>query len=205
MTGFDKRNNPKLLVVAGPNGSGKTSVTGQILKHEWVEGCEYINPDLIARDRYGDWNSQESVMQAAQYATLWREQCLNERQSLILETVLSAPDKVLFVRRAKENGFFVRLFFIGTDNPQINASRVARRVMEGGHDVPISKIISRYYKSIANCAILAPLVDRLYVYDNSVDDAFPSPLFRAATGKLVRQYVPLHNWADAIFNNLKQI
>jgi len=36
---------PKLLIVAGPNGSGKTSVTGKILKHEWIEGCEYINPD----------------------------------------------------------------------------------------------------------------------------------------------------------------
>jgi predicted ABC-type ATPase len=41
MRGLDERDNPKLLVIAGPNGSGKTSVTGQILKHEWVEGCEY--------------------------------------------------------------------------------------------------------------------------------------------------------------------
>jgi len=41
---------PKLLIVAGPNGSGKTSVTHKILKHEWIEGCEYINPDDIARD-----------------------------------------------------------------------------------------------------------------------------------------------------------
>jgi len=38
---------PKLLIVAGPNGSGKTSVTNRILKHEWIEGCEYINPDNI--------------------------------------------------------------------------------------------------------------------------------------------------------------
>jgi predicted ABC-type ATPase len=36
---------PKLLIIAGPNGAGKTTVTSQILKHEWVEGCEYINPD----------------------------------------------------------------------------------------------------------------------------------------------------------------
>ncbi|MDR3093675.1 MAG: hypothetical protein LBU62_03395 [Bacteroidales bacterium] len=53
---------PKLLIIAGPNGSGKTSVTGKILKHEWVEGCEYINPDFIARDKFGDWNSKETVM-----------------------------------------------------------------------------------------------------------------------------------------------
>jgi predicted ABC-type ATPase len=36
---------PKLLVIAGPNGSGKTSVTGKILKHTWIESCEYVNPD----------------------------------------------------------------------------------------------------------------------------------------------------------------
>ena len=42
---------PKLLIIAGPNGAGKTTVTSQILKHEWVEDCEYINPDFIARDK----------------------------------------------------------------------------------------------------------------------------------------------------------
>ena len=205
MKGTGKPLHPKLLIIAGPNGSGKTSVTGKILKHEWVEDCEYINPDLIARDLFGDWNSNKSVMQAAQYATQWRERCINERQSLIFETVLSAPDKVAFVQRAKESGFFIRLFFIGTDSPEINASRVARRVLEGGHDVPISKIISRYDKSIANCAFLAPLVDRLYVYDNSVDDIFPPLLFRAGKGRIVRQYAPLHEWAGAIFNNLERL
>ena len=44
------KNRPKLIVIAGPNGSGKTSVTSQILKHEWVEGCIYINPDNIAQE-----------------------------------------------------------------------------------------------------------------------------------------------------------
>jgi predicted ABC-type ATPase len=56
--------NPKLLVIAGPNGSGKTSVTAKILRHEWVEGCVYINPDNIARDVYGDWSSPDAVRQA---------------------------------------------------------------------------------------------------------------------------------------------
>jgi predicted ABC-type ATPase len=190
---------PKLLIVAGPNGSGKTSVTSKILKHEWIEGCEYINPDNIARDMFGDWNSPDAVMQAVRYAADVREECIANRRSLIFETVLSAPDKISFVRQAKQKGYFVRLFFIGTDNPQINAARVACRVMNGGHEVPIPKIISRYYKSIANCEILVPLVDRLYVYDNSIENVFPQLLFRAVDGKLVKQYVPLHDWASIIF------
>ena len=61
--------------------------------------------------------------------------------------------------------------------------------MKGGHDVPIPKIISRYIKSIANCAEIAPEVDRLYVYDNSLEDVKAQPLFRLRDGDLGKQYV----------------
>ena len=193
---------PKLIIIAGPNGSGKTTVTDKILKHEWVENCEYINPDFIARDKFGDWNSKEMVLKAAEFAEKWRETCLENRKSLIFETVLSAPDKVDFVERAKKYGFFIRLFFICTDNPQINAARVAKRVMQGGHDVPIQKIVSRYYKSIANCCLLSKTVDRLYVYDNSVEKELPELLFRANSGKIVKSYNPMHEWADLIYENI---
>ena len=199
MTSIEK---PKLLIVAGPNGSGKTSVTDKILKHKWIEGCEYINPDHIARDIFGDWNSPDAVLKAANYATDRREECINNRRSLIFETVLSAPDKISFIQRAKQQDFFIRLFFIGTDNPQINAARIAYRVMTGGHDVPIQKIISRYYKSVANCSLLVPVVDRLYVYDNSVDNVFPQLLFRTRTGNLTKQYAPIHDWANIIFQTI---
>jgi predicted ABC-type ATPase len=190
---------PRLLIIAGPNGSGKTSVTDKILKHEWVEGCEYINPDNIARDMFGDWNSPEAVLKAARYATDEREKCLAERRSLIFETVLSAPDKISFVKRAKQNGYFIRFFFICTDNPRINAARITHRVMMGGHNVPIPKIISRYYKSIANCELLVPYVDRLYMYDNSIENTLPTLLFRAAEGTLTKQYFPIRDWASIIF------
>ena len=193
---------PKILIIAGPNGAGKTTVTGNILKHEWVEDCEYINPDFIARDKFGDWNSQEMVLKAAEFAQEWREDCLKNHRSLIFETVLSAPDKVDFIKRAKEQDYFIRLFFISTDNPHINALRVAKRVMQGGHDVPIQKIISRYYKSIANCSILSKVVDRLYVYDNSTENELPKLLFRANNGNLVKQYSQIHEWANMIYKNI---
>ena len=76
--------------------------------------------------------------------------------------------------------------------------------MAGGHDVPIPKIISRYYKSIINCATLATLVDRLYVYDNSPEDAFPELMFRASDGKLTKQYVGIRDWSDIIFQSLEK-
>lgn len=190
---------PILIVIAGPNGSGKTSVTSRLLKHEWVEGSLYINPDIIANEVFGDWNSQDAVIKAANYCADLREKCLAERRSFIFETVMSASDKVDFILRAKEAGFFIRVFFIATSNPAINAARIAGRVMQGGHDVPISKIISRYRKSILNCKIISSIVDRLYVYDNSIDGEEAKLQFRLVDGMMGKMYVthvPL--WAQAI-------
>jgi len=62
---------PVLIVIAGPNGSGKTSVTSKILHHEWLEDSEYINPDNVARDVFGDWNNREAVLKAAKYCNEW--------------------------------------------------------------------------------------------------------------------------------------
>ena len=59
---------PSLIVVAGPNGSGKTTITEKLLRHEWMGGCEYINPDLIAENEFGGWNSREASISAANKA-----------------------------------------------------------------------------------------------------------------------------------------
>lgn len=188
-----------LIVIAGPNGSGKTTITSEVLESDWLEDAVYINPDIVAQDKFGNWNSPEAVREAALFCEQWREQCLANGESLIFETVMSAPDKLDFIRRAKKAGYFVRIFFISTENPTINAARIARRVMKGGHDVPIPKIISRYIKSIANCAEIAPFVDRLYVYDNSREDEKASPLFRLRNGEIGKQYVEsVPEWAQNI-------
>ncbi len=136
---------PNLIVVAGPNGSGKTTITEKLLRHVWMDDCEYINPDIIAQEKFGGWNSQDAIIKAANHAQKIREGCLAGKESMAFETVFSIPEKVQFVRRAKDADFFIRLFFICTNDPSINAQRVAIRVMAGGHDVPIQKIINRYY------------------------------------------------------------
>ena len=163
-----------------------------------MQGCTYVNPDNIARDEFGDWNSPAAVLKAANIASERREGCLRDGTDLAFETVLSSEDKVNFVLRAMAAGFFVRLFSVGTGDATIDAARIARRVMQGGHEVPIGKIISRYSKSIANCSLLAPHVDRLYVYDNSADSVSPTLCFRAANGALTRRYQALPAWSIQI-------
>jgi predicted ABC-type ATPase len=193
---------PRLLVVAGPNGAGKTTITERGLAHEWFHGCEYVNPDAIAQDELGDWNDPATVLRAAQLATERRETCLRERRSLAFETVFSAVDKPAFVRQALALGYFVRIFFVGTDGPEINAARVARRVIQGGHEVPIRKIIDRWAHSIANAASVAAEVDRFYVYDNSVDDRDAQLVLRAAEGRVVKAYGDAPAWAGPILERL---
>jgi predicted ABC-type ATPase len=195
---------PILIVIAGPNGSGKTSTTRLVIKHEWAEQCVYINPDEIAQNKFGDWNDINAVRQAVEYCEEWREQLLRERKDFIFETVLSSDSKVDFLRRAKEEGYFIRMFFICTETPAINAARIANRVMEGGHDVPIQKIISRYLKAITNAIKAATFVDRAYFYDNSVDNQEARILFRTTDGKLVKQYSEsIPDWAKTIKDKFK--
>ncbi len=195
----ENNHRPVLIIIAGPNGSGKTTITSQILHHEWLENSVYINPDQVAQDCFGDWNSDEAVVQAAEYCADWRERCLTDRQSMIFETVFSADDKLDFIRRAKQTGFFIRLFFVCTESPMINAARIAGRVMKGGHDVPITKIISRYQKSIINCKVAIAIADRVYLYDNSVDGREARILFRFADGAIIKRYTDdIPQWAQGL-------
>ena len=195
---------PVLIVIAGPNGSGKTSTTRLVIKHEWAEQCVYINPDEIAQSKFGDWNDVNAVHQAVEYCETWREQLLQERKDFIFETVLSSEGKVDFLKRAKEAGYFIRMFFICTESPTINAARIANRVMEGGHDVPIKKIISRYEKAIINSIKVAGFADRTYFYDNSIENQNAQLLFRTIDGKLAKQYVEtLPQWTETIIESIR--
>lgn len=192
---------PVLAVIAGPNGSGKTTITEELLQHRWLEGCTYINPDNIARD-LGDWNDPKLSLRAACIAEEERERLLRERGSIAFETVFSAPDKLDYLRRAHEAGYFIRLFFISTSCPSINAARITRRYLQGGHAVPIEKIVSRYYKSIQQCVDSVQLLDRLDVFDNSTDGhQLWIRLLKYGPGKRLKTFIQddaMPSWAAAI-------
>lgn len=172
--------------------------------HQWMQGCEYINPDEIAQHEFGGWNDQTSILKAAQRAEQIRNACLNDRKSCALETVFSADDKVELIKAAHHAGFFIRLFFVCTREPTINIARVGRRVLEGGHEVPMNKIISRYYKSIANCVTVAPMVDRLYFYDNSTENEDAKLLFKVKEGTISKIYQDLEPWVADIVRAIPQ-
>ena len=190
---------PVLLVIGGPNGAGKTTITTRLRAERWSDGVEYLNPDDVARDRFGDWNAPGAVLKAARWTTARREKLLGQRAGIAFETVLSAPDKIDFIQRAKDAGYFVRVFFVGTRDPRINAARVAGRVMQGGHTVPIDKIVTRFAGSMANLARTIPIADRVYVYDNSIDDQDAILCARTREGAIRKVYAELPEWvSDAV-------
>ena len=110
-----------MVIVAGPNGSGKTSLLRCMDDKRLIVG-EWVNPDEIAQIEFGDWNDPKAVVFAANEAERRREAALAERRDLTFETVLSAQDKLDFIARAKRAGYFTRSYFVATESPAINAS-----------------------------------------------------------------------------------
>jgi predicted ABC-type ATPase len=109
------------------------------------------------------------------------------------------------MREAKAAGYFIRFFYIGTNSPAINAARVAQRIMEGGHNVPIPKIIERYPRSIANCVIGCKIADRGYVYDNSGLPDEEKLLFRTTDGVRIKLYetdLSAYEWVGSVLAEL---
>lgn len=153
-------NAPIVLVFAGPNGSGKSTVT----KGFDIVG-EYINADEIKKEK------NCSDLEAAQFATALREDAVYNMRSFTFETVLSSSRNVELLKKAKNFGYQIEIVYVLTADPQINVSRVAQRVKNGGHDVPMDKIISRYYKSLNNISKIIQIADVMWVVDNSTEKA----------------------------------
>jgi predicted ABC-type ATPase len=151
-------------MIAGPNGSGKTTLTRHLRRHG-IDFGEYINPDDIASALDGSPSSR--ALQAQGRADDLRDTLIASKTSFSFETVMSHRSKIDVLSKAKAAGFFVQLFFIGTDDPNTNVERVALRVAMGGHPVPTDRVIARWFRSMALLADAIKIADRAFVFDNS--------------------------------------
>lgn len=154
MNESDKR--PEIVLFAGPNGSGKSTFT-EYLKPNF----DYINADEIKK------NLKCSDIEAAQIAEQQREEHLKKNLNFCFETVLSTDRNLKLLKRAKDQGYFIRCYYVITFDPIININRIKLRALNGGHDVPADKVISRYSKSLALIKEVIPVCDICHIYDNS--------------------------------------
>lgn len=104
---------------------------------------------------------------ASVIADFIRHQLLAQKVTFTFETVMSSPDKVEFLRKAQSAGYRTYLYYVATEDPDINVARVKYRVQTGGHPVAEDKIRSRYERSMALLADAVSATDRAYVFDNS--------------------------------------
>jgi predicted ABC-type ATPase len=108
---------------------------------------------------------------AAVLVDLLRRKLIEQRMDFTFETVMSHPGKVDLLAEARSKGYRTYLYYVATDDPQINISRVQNRVATGGHDVPSDKIEERYHRSLALLMKAIANTDRAYLFDNSTDSA----------------------------------
>lgn len=104
---------------------------------------------------------------AAVLADAIRHELLAQGSTFTFETVMSSRDKIDFMRKAQERGYRTYLYFVATDDPEINVSRVSLRVSQGGHSVPEHLIRSRYVRSIGLLDDACSAANRAYIFDNS--------------------------------------
>ena len=116
--------------------------------------------------------SKEDSYTAALIADFLRYSMVGQQVSFSFETVMSHPGKVEFLHYAAQKGYTTYLYYIATESPDININRVENRVAKGGHDVPIQKIESRYYRSLDLLLNALKSADRAYLIDNSKKSNF---------------------------------
>lgn len=151
-------------MIAGPNGSGKSTLI-RLLQRRGFDFGKHFNADVIARDLGPP--SEEVSRQAQAAVREHRDRCLVERVDYSWETVMSHGSHIDHLSLAAEQGYDARLFYVATEDPQVNIGRVADRVVTGEHDVPRDRIIERYAKSLALLPRAVLTSDTAQIFDNS--------------------------------------
>ncbi len=126
-----------------------------------------INDNFIVDYSSGKHNYEGSLI-----SSFIREKLIQNNQSFSFETVMSHVSKLEEIEFAKNQDYKTYLYFICTDNSELNVSRVENRVKKGQHDVSKDAIIRRYKKTLENLFPAIEICDKVYLFDNSNEKSF---------------------------------
>lgn len=139
---------PKLYIIAGCNGAGKTTASFTILPQ--VLDCEeFVNADEIARG-LSPFHPERVPIEAGRIMLTRISALLKAKATFAVETTLSTHSYEGLIKRAHKAGYKVELLFFWLSSPEVAVQRVAKRVSEGGHDIPKPVVYRRYKAGIRN-------------------------------------------------------
>lgn len=160
---------PRLWIVAGPNGCGKSTAYARSDVAEFDGSVWIINPDLLTKRLQADegLDLAGANMAAVKRIEAWLDASVDVHQTIGVETVLSTPKYRELVRKAKVRGFEIRLIYVYVDTLERQLERIRLRVAKGGHDVPADKVAARRIRSFREFSWFFWKADRAWVFDNS--------------------------------------
>lgn len=139
---------PNLYIIAGCNGAGKTTASYTILP-EMLDCKEFVNADSIAAG-LSPFNPESVAIEAGRIMLGRINDLLLNGDDFAVETTLATKTYVGFIKKARIGGYKIKLIYFWLRSPEEAKSRVASRVLHGGHNIPQDVIERRYYKGIYN-------------------------------------------------------
>lgn len=188
---------PTMLVYAGNNGSGKSTIRSLIMDRIGIP--VNIDPDAMAR-RLNPQHPESARVSAGKEAIRLARECIRAGREFTVETTLSGNYAIRLMQEAKESGFHIAMFYVGLGDPRLNMERVAGRVLNGGHHISSQDIMNRHHSSVENLLRHLDWIGRLTVIDNSGLQG--EIVLEAAAGKLIDQAERVPSWVVPIYKRL---
>lgn len=157
--------NRNVYVIAGPNGSGKTTFAVKFLP-EYVNCPNFVNADLIAQG-LSPFSPGAAAIKAGKLVLEQIHQFANRGVDFAFETTLSGKLYVNLFKSLKIKGYKIHLFFLWIPDADLALSRIKTRVARGGHNIPADDVIRRFRRSVSNFfKLYQPLLDSWSLLDN---------------------------------------
>ncbi len=180
-------------IIGGVNGCGKSSMTG-ILKSERTDLGIVVDPDKFSAELGGN------IYEGCKLAVQTLEDALAAGSSFTQETTLSGGYSRKLAQRAKEAGYYVRLYYVGLDTLSESIQRIQNRVRKGGHDIPAHKVEMRFAHRFQDVSKILPYCNEAKFFDNENG-------FRLVAEYRNGELLPLGNtqpdWLDTLLHTAK--